>query len=57
MSLDITQRRVPILVLANKCDLEGHLTANEISETLQLGRIRNQPWQIAQVPTSNFITH
>lgn len=37
---------VPVLVLANKQDLSGALTAAEISETLNLTNIRDRNWHI-----------
>ena len=37
---------LPLLVMANKQDLEGALPAPELAQTLQLDNIRDRPWQI-----------
>lgn len=37
---------VPLLVFANKQDLVGALTADEIADQLNLVAIRDRPWQI-----------
>ncbi len=37
---------VPLLVYANKQDLVGALSADEIAEQLNLFTIRDRPWQI-----------
>ena len=37
---------VPLLVFANKQDLVGVLTADELAEALNLFSIRDRPWQI-----------
>mmetsp|Transcript_37867 Transcript_37867/g.45655 ORF Transcript_37867/g.45655 Transcript_37867/m.45655 type:complete len:180 (-) Transcript_37867:368-907(-) len=37
---------VPLLVLANKQDLVGALTQDELADKLNLGSIRDRPWQI-----------
>ena len=37
---------VPLLVFANKQDLVGVLTADELAESLNLFSIRDRPWQI-----------
>lgn len=37
---------VPLLVFANKQDLVGAMTADEIADELNLVGIRNRPWQI-----------
>merc|ERR1719331_1820050 len=37
---------VPLLVFANKQDLLQATPAEEISESLQLGHIKDRPWQI-----------
>lgn len=46
--LDATGPRengVPLLVYANKQDLEGAKSAQEISEALRLGELRNRRWK------------
>lgn len=46
--LDFTgmpENRVPLLVYANKQDLEGAKSAQEISEALRLGELRNRRWK------------
>ncbi|KAL3151637.1 hypothetical protein ABBQ38_012628 [Trebouxia sp. C0009 RCD-2024] len=42
---DVTQP-IPLLVMANKQDLEGALPAAELAQMLQLQDIRDSPWQI-----------
>lgn len=42
---DITQP-MPLLVMANKQDLEGALPAAELAQMLQLQDIKDSPWQI-----------
>jgi len=37
---------VPLLVLANKQDLAQALPSNDISDTLQLGEIKDRTWTI-----------
>jgi len=37
---------VPLLVFANKQDIEGALTAKKLTELMQLGNIRDRNWQI-----------
>ena len=37
---------VPLLVMANKQDLEGAMPAAELAQGLQLDNIRDRPWQI-----------
>ena len=37
---------VPLLVYANKQDLVGALTADDLAEALNLFTIRDRPWQI-----------
>ena len=37
---------IPLLVMANKQDLEGALPATELAQTLQLQNIKDRPWQI-----------
>lgn len=37
---------VPLLIFANKQDLEGAMTPQKIAETLQLHLIRDRTWQI-----------
>lgn len=37
---------VPLLVLANKQDLAGAMTAEQISDTLGLISLKNRQWQI-----------
>lgn len=37
---------VPLLVFANKQDLVGAASADEIAETLNLVGLRDRPWQI-----------
>lgn len=37
---------LPLLVMANKQDLEGALPAPELAQSLQLENIRDRPWQI-----------
>ena len=37
---------LPLLVLANKQDLEGALPPSELAQALQLDSIRDRPWQI-----------
>lgn len=37
---------VPLLVFANKQDLVGAMTADEIADELNLVGIRDRPWQI-----------
>jgi ADP-ribosylation factor-like protein 3 len=39
-------RSVPLLVFANKQDLVGALTSDEIADELNLVGIRDRPWQI-----------
>ena len=39
----------PILVLANKQDLENVMSPDEISEILNLGKIKNRSWSIFKV--------
>ncbi|CUG94256.1 ARF-like GTPase, putative, partial [Bodo saltans] len=38
--------RVPLLVFANKQDLMGAIPPDQISDILELTRIRDRPWQI-----------
>lgn len=38
---------VPLLVFANKQDLEGAMTAQELSDTMSLVNIRDRNWQIS----------
>ena len=38
---------VPLLVLANKQDLEGAMPPAELAQGLQLDNIQDRPWQIA----------
>lgn len=38
--------KAPILVLANKQDLENAMPPDEISEILNLGKIKERPWAI-----------
>lgn len=40
------QQPIPLLVMANKQDLEGALPAAELAQTLQLQNIKDRPWQI-----------
>ena len=44
---------LPLLVMANKQDLEGALPASELAQALQLDNIRDRPWQIV---ATNAIT-
>ncbi len=37
---------VPLLVFANKQDLNNSATAAEVAEGLQLHMVRDRPWQI-----------
>ena len=37
---------VPLLLMANKQDLEGALPASELAQALQLENIKDRPWQI-----------
>lgn len=37
---------VPLLVFANKQDLVGAMSADEIADELNLVAIRDRPWQI-----------
>lgn len=37
---------MPILLFANKMDLEGALSAAECSNELELHNIKDRPWQI-----------
>ena len=37
---------MPLLVYANKQDLVGSATANEIADKMDLVAIRDRPWQI-----------
>lgn len=39
-------RDVPLLVYANKQDLEGAKSTQEIAEALKLGQLRNRSWKI-----------
>ena len=39
-------QNVPLLVYANKQDLVGSATANEIADKMDLVAIRDRPWQI-----------
>jgi ADP-ribosylation factor-like protein 3 len=39
-------RNVPLLVFANKQDLVGAMTSDEIADELSLVGIRDRPWQI-----------
>ncbi len=41
MQLPTMPRDIPLLVLANKIDLKGHLTYAELTEQLQLGTLRS----------------
>lgn len=36
----------PLLVLANKCDERGALSAIEVSQQLSLDRIQNRKWHV-----------
>jgi len=38
-----TLNEVPLLVLGNKNDLEGHATVNKLIQALELDKIRNRP--------------
>lgn len=38
----------PVLVFANKQDLEGALSAEEVSEGLKLGEIRHRKWKVVE---------
>ncbi|KAI0786806.1 P-loop containing nucleoside triphosphate hydrolase protein [Abortiporus biennis] len=38
-----TLKGVPLLVLGNKNDIEGHATVNELIKSLQLDKIQNRP--------------
>lgn len=42
----IKSQLTPILVLANKSDVEGCMTEAECSEALGLDRLRDRPWYI-----------
>jgi len=44
---------LPLLVMANKQDLEGALPASELAQALQLDDLRDRPWQIV---ATNAIT-
>lgn len=39
-------KSIPMLVMANKQDLEGALPAAELAQSLQLQNIKDRPWQI-----------
>lgn len=41
---------VPIVILANKQDLQTALKVEEISEMMELSKIKDRPWQV--IPTS-----
>ena len=43
---DIKQKNLPILILANKIDIRGACTPNEIRNQLELERIRNKSWNV-----------
>lgn len=34
----------PVLILANKQDLPGHMTMQEVVQALDLHSLRNRPW-------------
>ncbi len=39
-------RSIPLLIFANKQDLNNAATASEITDGLSLHKIRDRPWQI-----------
>ena len=41
---DMKERRVPILILANKIEIVGCLTPNQIQSILALDEIKSKPW-------------
>lgn len=41
-------KRVPLLVFANKQDVEGAMRAPDVSDALGLTGIRDRPWQIVE---------
>lgn len=43
---ELKNRNIPVLFFANKMDVRGALSAEEIGEELELNRIRNKRWQI-----------
>ena len=45
--------RVRLLVLANKQDVKGCMTAAEISQQLQLTEMKNHTWNIQEYVTKN----
>ena len=43
---DIKNRNIPILILANKIDIRGACSTNDIRGELELDRIRSKTWRI-----------
>ena len=39
-------RPLPLLLMANKQDLDGALPSSELAQALQLETIKDRPWQI-----------
>lgn len=50
---ELTNRRIPILILANKMDMRDSVSAVKCSALLDLSRVDNKPWHIG---ASNAIT-
>ena len=50
---DIRKTRAPVLFFANKMDVSGAVTPEEIMDELELDKIRDKPWHIQQ---SNAVT-
>ncbi|XP_066518358.1 ADP-ribosylation factor-like protein 11 [Hoplias malabaricus] len=39
---------VPLMILANKCDLPGAMSVNEVSQQLDLDSIKDRSWEIQE---------
>lgn len=43
---DLRNRNTPILIFANKSDIKGAISSNDVRGELDLDKIRNRPWRI-----------
>lgn len=50
---DLKTKSLPILVFANKTDIKGACSTNEIKKDLELDRISNKTWRIFESNASN----
>lgn len=43
---ELRNKNIPVLILANKIDIRGAFTANDIRSQLELDRLRNKKWHV-----------